>query len=206
MLHFISPSDSAASSEQCGPLLHFAPSVIPPESDPSQTERSGLLTQSRLQDSIDRSFMSKFNDLPSMTEALPEHHAVARASGAEALALLSALPMRCAGCGSKVGCARNRIPCMQCVVFRRYSENRTRGSFDSVFVTLAITLNTHYVPLGLIERSLSACCTSLWLPRVIHCMPFIGRSSSAWRRWAPPFSPELCSDSQHYRKDSSLLM
>ena len=46
--------------------------------------------------------MKKFNELPGMPAMLPEPNLVTRAAGAEALAVLSALPMRCGGCGSKV--------------------------------------------------------------------------------------------------------
>ncbi len=58
----------------------------------------------RWKDHIDRRFMAKFNDLPAMQDkasALPQS-AVALA-GEEAQQAISAIAMRCGGCGAKVG-------------------------------------------------------------------------------------------------------
>eukprot|EP00850_Spirogloea_muscicola_P000811 SM000003S11056 [mRNA] locus=s3:656468:663565:+ [translate_table: standard] len=56
-----------------------------------------------LKDWIDRGFMRKFSELPDM-EAKPSLNLpVARAAGEGVMAALAALPMRCGGCGAKVG-------------------------------------------------------------------------------------------------------
>jgi selenide,water dikinase len=55
----------------------------------------------RLKDRIDRRFMAKFNELPDM-QATDQVRAPAVADG-EAIKEISALAMRCGGCGAKVG-------------------------------------------------------------------------------------------------------
>ena len=57
----------------------------------------------RWKDSIDKRFMAKFNDLPAMEEnaALPDTGAAQNAE--EASQAISAVAMRCGGCGAKVG-------------------------------------------------------------------------------------------------------
>lgn len=57
----------------------------------------------RWKDSIDRRFMAKFNDLPTMEDsaALPDTGAAQNAE--EASQAISAVAMRCGGCGAKVG-------------------------------------------------------------------------------------------------------
>lgn len=57
----------------------------------------------RWKDRIDRRFMKKFNDLPAMEEssALPDTSAAQNAE--EASQAISAVAMRCGGCGAKVG-------------------------------------------------------------------------------------------------------
>lgn len=57
----------------------------------------------RLKDYIDRAWMDKYNKLPEMKQPLPEAPAAAVAAGADALAAIRAVPMRCGGCGAKVG-------------------------------------------------------------------------------------------------------
>ena len=60
----------------------------------------------KLKDTIDRTWMSMYQVLPAMSvdasssSPLPE---LARSSGAEAMAAFAAAPMRCGGCGAKVG-------------------------------------------------------------------------------------------------------
>jgi selenide, water dikinase len=54
-----------------------------------------------LKDSIDRRFMAKFNELPEMAPAAPP--AVTAVADREAIKEISALAMRCGGCGAKVG-------------------------------------------------------------------------------------------------------
>ncbi|WP_088346660.1 MULTISPECIES: selenide, water dikinase SelD [Rhodomicrobium] len=55
----------------------------------------------RWKDRIDRRFMAKFNELPEMAE--PEAAAASPVSDGRALAEIAAVPMRCGGCGAKVG-------------------------------------------------------------------------------------------------------
>jgi selenide,water dikinase len=54
----------------------------------------------RLKDFIDRRFMAKFNDLPEMPQDQAEVPAIADAA---AIKEISAMAMRCGGCGAKVG-------------------------------------------------------------------------------------------------------
>jgi selenide,water dikinase len=56
----------------------------------------------RVKDWIDRRFMARYSELPDMEEASPAQPAPASAD-AEALREISALAMRCGGCGAKVG-------------------------------------------------------------------------------------------------------
>ena len=56
----------------------------------------------RWKDWIDRRFMRKYNDLPEMRETAPSPVAKGVADGA-ALKEISAIAMRCGGCGAKVG-------------------------------------------------------------------------------------------------------
>ena len=56
----------------------------------------------RWKDWIDRRFMRKYNELPAMPEAEPARVAAGVADG-EALKAISAIAMRCGGCGAKVG-------------------------------------------------------------------------------------------------------
>ncbi len=58
----------------------------------------------RWKDSIDRRFMAKYSELPPMEEESGEHtrHAV-QLQGEEAQQAISAVAMRCGGCGAKVG-------------------------------------------------------------------------------------------------------
>jgi len=58
----------------------------------------------RWKDWIDRRFMAKFSDLPPMKDAPPAQSLPALAlEGEEAAQAISALAMRCGGCGAKVG-------------------------------------------------------------------------------------------------------
>lgn len=54
-------------------------------------------------DRIDRSFMRKFNDLPPMTEPQAKLDTSAARNDQDAVQALSALAMRCGGCGAKIG-------------------------------------------------------------------------------------------------------
>eukprot|EP00850_Spirogloea_muscicola_P009858 SM000056S17976 [mRNA] locus=s56:385004:392099:+ [translate_table: standard] len=56
-----------------------------------------------LKDWIDRGFMRKFSELPDMEAEHSLNLPVARAAGEGIMAALAALPMRCGGCGAKVG-------------------------------------------------------------------------------------------------------
>lgn len=56
----------------------------------------------RVKDRIDRRFMAQYTDLPAMTEDSPSQAAV-QLEGEEAQQALSAVAMRCGGCGAKVG-------------------------------------------------------------------------------------------------------
>ena len=65
-------------------------------------------------DRIDRRFMNRFGELPEMVPAAPPHVPAGLADG-EALAAMSAMAMRCGGCGAKVGAsvltrALDRLP------------------------------------------------------------------------------------------------
>ena len=58
----------------------------------------------RWKDWIDRRFMAKYNELPPMEEETPEHGGSAvQLEGEEAQQAISAVAMRCGGCGAKVG-------------------------------------------------------------------------------------------------------
>ena len=57
----------------------------------------------RWKDWIDRRFMAKFNDLPPMEEAAALPDTAAAQSAEEASQAISAVAMRCGGCGAKVG-------------------------------------------------------------------------------------------------------
>ncbi len=58
----------------------------------------------RWKDHIDRRFMSKFNDLPAMQDkANPLPRSTVALAGEEAQQAISAIAMRCGGCGAKVG-------------------------------------------------------------------------------------------------------
>ena len=68
----------------------------------------------RWKDWIDRQFMRRFSELPEMASASPPEVPTGLADG-EALAAVSAMAMRCGGCGAKVGAsvltrALDRIP------------------------------------------------------------------------------------------------
>ncbi|MGF1651648.1 MAG: selenide, water dikinase SelD, partial [Hyphomicrobiaceae bacterium] len=52
-------------------------------------------------DWIDRRFMTKFNELPKMAVTLPRRHSPL--ADRDALAQIESVPMRCGGCGAKVG-------------------------------------------------------------------------------------------------------
>jgi phosphonate transport system permease protein len=68
--------------------------------------RNGVVVEGawvwRLKDWIDRRFMRKFSDLPEMAPPVPRRPAAAVAD-AGALKEISAMAMRCGGCGAKVG-------------------------------------------------------------------------------------------------------
>jgi selenide,water dikinase len=68
--------------------------------------RNGVVVEGawvwRLKDWIDRRFMRKFNELPDMATPVPQRPATVVADGA-ALKEISAMAMRCGGCGAKVG-------------------------------------------------------------------------------------------------------
>jgi selenide,water dikinase len=55
----------------------------------------------RLKDWIDRRFMRKFNELPKMAASAPAR--ITAVANAEAVKEISAIAMRCGGCGAKVG-------------------------------------------------------------------------------------------------------
>ncbi len=57
----------------------------------------------RWKDWIDRRFMAKFNRLPAMEEATSAAASSVRLDGEEAAQAISAIAMRCGGCGAKVG-------------------------------------------------------------------------------------------------------
>lgn len=57
----------------------------------------------RWKDLIDRRFMARFNDLPPMEERVDAPDLSAAASDEDAQQAISALAMRCGGCGAKVG-------------------------------------------------------------------------------------------------------
>ena len=57
----------------------------------------------RWKDHIDRSFMRKFTELPAMAPERPSADAALVLSAEESLQAISALAMRCGGCGAKVG-------------------------------------------------------------------------------------------------------
>lgn len=57
----------------------------------------------RWKDWIDRRFMARFSDLPAMTASAKVPDTTAAASEADAAQALSAVAMRCGGCGAKVG-------------------------------------------------------------------------------------------------------
>jgi len=57
----------------------------------------------RWKDWIDRRFMAKFDDLPAMEEQAAPAHSPVALEGEEAAQAISAIAMRCGGCGAKVG-------------------------------------------------------------------------------------------------------
>jgi selenide,water dikinase len=57
----------------------------------------------RWKDWIDRRFMAKFGDLPEMTEETAPAPGAVALEGEEAAQAISAIAMRCGGCGAKVG-------------------------------------------------------------------------------------------------------
>ncbi|WP_165855154.1 selenide, water dikinase SelD [Marinobacter sp. JSM 1782161] len=57
----------------------------------------------RWKDRIDRTFMARFNDLPAMAEESGAADTRAAASEEDAAQAISAVAMRCGGCGAKVG-------------------------------------------------------------------------------------------------------
>ena len=57
----------------------------------------------RWKDWIDRRFMRRFSEFPAMQEAAPAQASAVRLEGEEAAQALSAIAMRCGGCGAKVG-------------------------------------------------------------------------------------------------------
>ena len=57
----------------------------------------------RWKDWIDRRFMAKFSELPEMAPAAPAAPSPVKLDGEEAAQAISALAMRCGGCGAKVG-------------------------------------------------------------------------------------------------------
>jgi selenide,water dikinase len=54
-------------------------------------------------DKIDKKWMKMYQEMPEMTAPEPEVAAVALAAGPATIAALRAVPMRCGGCGAKVG-------------------------------------------------------------------------------------------------------
>ena len=66
----------------------------------------------KLKDFIDRRFMAKFNELPEMAE--PDAASIPAIADQAAIKEISAMAMRCGGCGAKVGatdsdtCPRHR--------------------------------------------------------------------------------------------------
>jgi selenide,water dikinase len=59
----------------------------------------------RWKDWIDRRFMARFNGLPAMDTAAPAARSLVRLDQEEAAQAISAVAMRCGGCGAKVGAA-----------------------------------------------------------------------------------------------------
>ncbi|WP_317848714.1 selenide, water dikinase SelD [Marinobacter sp. R17] len=57
----------------------------------------------RWKDWIDRRFMARFNDLPAMAESTQQPDTSAALNDEDAAQAISALAMRCGGCGAKVG-------------------------------------------------------------------------------------------------------
>jgi len=57
----------------------------------------------RWKDKIDRKWMKMYQEIPEMKEAKVEQPAVALAAGPDTMAAIRAVPMRCGGCGAKVG-------------------------------------------------------------------------------------------------------
>ena len=57
----------------------------------------------RWKDWIDRRFMAKFNELPAMEDEAPKQASSVQLEGEEAQQAISAVAMRCGGCGAKVG-------------------------------------------------------------------------------------------------------
>jgi selenide,water dikinase len=57
----------------------------------------------RYKDWIDRRFMRKYTDLPRMQEDAPEQRTAIQMEGEEAKQAISAVAMRCGGCGAKIG-------------------------------------------------------------------------------------------------------
>lgn len=93
------------------PLRPFAPqkqflSLISTGNRSAVASRSGWALEGawvwRWKDWIDRRFMAKFADLPEMSEDAATHTPRGLANG-QAIQEISALAMRCGGCGAKVG-------------------------------------------------------------------------------------------------------
>ena len=57
----------------------------------------------RWKDKIDRKWMKMYQEMEEMAEAEVESSALALSAGAETMAAIRAVPMRCGGCGAKVG-------------------------------------------------------------------------------------------------------
>ena len=57
----------------------------------------------RWKDKIDRKWMKMYQEMPDMKEEAIDASPLALAAGEETIAALRAVPMRCGGCGAKVG-------------------------------------------------------------------------------------------------------
>ncbi|CAI5504167.1 unnamed protein product [Closterium sp. Naga37s-1] len=89
----IPPPPACPISCQTPPTSYVTP-LLPREEQPP-----GLAKRDR----IDRAFMQQFNQLPAMPSPPLPTIPVAHTAGPEALLALKSMPMRCGGCGSKVG-------------------------------------------------------------------------------------------------------
>ncbi|CAI5509458.1 unnamed protein product [Closterium sp. Naga37s-1] len=102
-------------SPRSHPLAHI-PSLTSPRSHPlahSTGDKYAVFSRGSLafedsimwtlKDRIDRAFMQQFNQLPAMPSPPLPTIPVAHTAGPEALLALKSMPMRCGGCGSKVG-------------------------------------------------------------------------------------------------------